>query len=203
MTASRHDGAVSTSWSAPDPRGTAAVPAFGLPQEQAAQDIAGIAELAWAGGITAVVTVLVGAPLGLLWSAAAPRVDVIVTGDRVDLAESGSGAFIAADGFFLLAVTLAGVVGGLVAWRLARGRGPGIGPGVVAGLALGGIAAAYVAMVVGQQIGADQVDAAVAGTRQGALELPLRLRAREALVGWPVGALVAYVVATLVPRRAR
>jgi len=45
------------------------------------------------------------------------------------------------------------------------------------------------------------VQAAVDGGLQGALELNLRLRAREALVGWPVGALAAYVGASMVRGR--
>lgn len=189
---------MSTSWSAPDSRGTAVVaPPFGMPVEQVVAEPVPVAEEVRAGLLTAAISLLVAAPVGLLWAAVAPRVDVVISGDRVDLADSGSSAFIAGDGFFLLAVTLAGVVGGLTAWRLARRHGPG----VVLGLALGGLAAAYVAMVVGQQVGSDAVQAAVASDRQGALELNLRLRAREALVGWPVGALVAYVLASLVRGR--
>ena len=199
---------MSTSWSAPDPRraavaapasGVAAsgVAAFGVAVDETATERVPVGEEVRAGLIAAVVPLLVAAPVGLLWAAVAPRVDVVVSGDRVDLAESGSTAFIAGDGFFLLAVALAGVVSGLVAWRLARQPGPG----VVLGLALGGLAAAYVAMVVGQQVGSDAVQAAIDGGLQGALEINLRLRAREALVGWPVGALVAFVGASLVRRR--
>lgn len=189
---------MSTSWSAPDPRrAVAAAPAFGVPAEQTAAVAVPVAEEVRAGLVAAVVTLLVAAPVGLLWAAVAPRVDVVISGSRVDLADSGSAAFIAGDGFFLLAVALAGVVGGLVAWWLARQPGPG----VVLGLALGGLAAAYVAMVVGQQVGYDAVQTAVDGGLQGGLELNLRLRAKEALVGWPVGALVAFVGASLLRRR--
>lgn len=189
---------MSTSWSAPDPRRTAVVARpFGVAVEQPVAEPLRVGDEVREGLVTAAITLLVGAPIGLFWAAVAPRVDVVISGDRVDLADSGSSAFIAGDGFFLLAVTLAGVVGGLAAWRLARRHGPG----VVLGLALGGLAAAYVAMVVGQQVGADAVQAAVDSDLQGALELNLRLRAREALVGWPVGALVAYVLASLVRGR--
>lgn len=189
---------MSTSWSAPDPRRTAAAgPAFAVPADAPDVERVPVGEEVRDGLVAAAVMLLVAAPVGLLWAALAPRVDVVVSGDRVDLADKGSAAFIAGDGFFLLAVALAGVVGGLTAWRLARQPGPG----VVLGLALGGLAAAYVAMVVGQQVGSDVVQAAVDGDVQGALELNLRLRAREALVGWPVGALVAFVGASLLRRR--
>ncbi len=152
---------------------------------------------AWAGLVAAVVTVLLAAPVGLLWAALAPRVDVVIAGQDVQLAEPGSSAFIAGDGAFLLAVTLAGLVGGVLAWRLARAHGPA----VVLGLTVGGLLAAYVAMVVGQQVGLEEVQRAVTGGQQGALELNLRLRAQEALVGWPVGALVGYVATSLLRGR--
>ena len=190
---------MSTSWSSPDPgRAAVAAPAFGVPVAETAAEPVPLGEEVRDGLVAAVVSVLVAAPVGLLWAAVAPRVDVVVGGTQVDLADRDSSAFIAGDGAFLLVVALAGVVGGLLAWRLTRQPGPG----VVLGLALGGLAAAYVAMVVGQQVGYDAVQAAVDGGVQGALELNLRLRAREALVGWPVGALVAFVIAALVRGRA-
>ncbi len=184
-----------SSWTTPDPR--RATPAFGPPQVLPAVASPSLVEDARAGVTAAVVTVLVGAPIGLLWAALAPRVDVVITGENVQLAEPGTSAFIAGDGFFLLAVVVAGVVGGLLAWRLGREHGPA----VVAGLTLGGLAAAYVAMRVGSTVGLEDVQQAVSAGQQGALELSLRLRAKEALVGWPVGALVAYVGASLVRGR--
>lgn len=186
---------MSTSWTSPDPR--RAVPAFGSPYVLPAAASPSLAEDVRAGALAAVVTVLVGAPVGLLWAAVAPRVDVVVAGQDVQLAEPGTSAFIAGDAFFLLAVLVAGAVGGLIAWRLGRVHGPG----VVVGLTLGGLAAAWVAMRVGTTVDLAEVQQAVRAGQQGALELSLRLRAREALVGWPVGALVAYVGASLVRGR--
>ena len=186
---------MSTSWTTPDPR--RAAPAFGTPYVLPAAASPSLMQDLRAGATAAVVTVLLGAPVGLLWAALAPRVDVVISGENVQLAEPGTSAFIAGDGFFLLAVLLAGAVGGLLAWRLGREHGPA----VVVGLTVGGLAAAYVAMRVGGAVGLEEVQQAVAAGEQGALELSLRLRAREALVGWPVGALVAYVVASFVRGR--
>ena len=152
---------------------------------------------ALAGLVTVVVTVLVGAPVGLLWAAFAPRVDVVVTGSDVQLVEPGSSAFIAGDAAFLVAGLLAGLVGGVVAWALGRAHGPT----VVVALTVGGLLAAYVAMRVGQQVGLEEVRDAVEAGQQGQLELSLRLRAREALVGWPVGALLGYLGASFVRGR--
>lgn len=193
---------VSTLWSAPDPRRAAASPGAVRPPFAAPYAVAAPARPtfwhdAYAGVLAAVVTVLVGAPVGLLWAGVAPRVDVVVDGDQVQLVEPGSSAFIATDGFFLIAVALAGVIGGVLAWRLAHPHGPA----VVVGLTLGGLAAAYIAMVVGEQVGLADVEQAVRAGQQGALELTVKLRAREAIVGWPVGALVGYAGASLLRGR--
>lgn len=185
---------MSTPWSAPDPRRPAVTAAafgtsYALPVPAgptAGQDVA-------AGSLAAVGSVLLGAPVGLLWAALAPRTDVVVVGQDVQLLEPGSSAFIAADGFFLLAVALVGAAGGLLAWRLGRAHGPA----VVVGLTVGGLAAAYVAMVVGEQVGRTELEAAVRAGQQGAIELTLRLRAQQTLVGWPVGALLGYLGASL------
>lgn len=193
---------MSTLWSAPDPRRAAASPGAVRPPFAAPYAVATPARPtfwhdAFAGVLAAAVTVLVGAPVGLLWAAVAPTVDVVVDGDRVQLVEPGSSAFIAIDGFFLIAVALAGVIGGVLAWRLAHPHGPA----VVVGLTLGGLAAAYVAMVVGEQVGLAEVERAVRAGQQGALELTVQLRAHETIVGWPVGALLGYAGASLLRGR--
>ena len=188
-----HDGPVSNAWSTPDPRRTTTTaPAFGTSYALPLRARPSWRGDAFAGVLAAVVTVLAGAPVGLLWALVAPRVDVVVQGESVSLAMPGSSEFIAGDAYFLVAVTLAGVVGGLVAWRLGREHGPG----VVVGLAVGGLAAAYVAQVAGEQVGLEDVRQAVAAGQQGALELSLRMRANVAMVGWPVGALVAWIAAS-------
>ena len=189
---------MSTSWTTPDPRRTAATaPAFATAHVVPAEGSPPVAEDVKAGLLAAVVPVLLGAPVGLLWAALAPRVQVVVAGEDVQLVEPGGSGFIAGDGYFLAAVLVAGLVTGLVAWRLGRAHGPA----VVVGLTAGSLVAAYVAMKVGQQVGFEEVQRIVDSGRQGALELSLRLRAQEALVGWPVGALLAYVGASFVRGR--
>lgn len=145
------------------------------------------------GLVVALGCVLIGAPVGLLWAAVTPRVDVDVTAAGPQLVDSGTTAFIAADGFFLALVLLAGVVTGLVAWRWQDRRG---GPGLVLGLLLGGLLAAEVARRTGELVGIDAPREAVATGRQGVLELAVQLRSLPALVGWPVGALLAVGAAT-------
>ena len=185
---------MSTPWSAPDPRRAAlAAPAFAAPYALPTAARPSPQQDVGAGVLAAVGTVLLGAPLGLLWSAVAPRTDVVVNGQDVQLLEPGSTAFIAADGAFLLVVALAGVLAGVLGWWLGRAHGPA----VVVGLTVGGLLAAYVAMVVGEQVGRAELEAAVRSAQEGAIELTLRLRAQEALVGWPVGAMLGYLGASL------
>lgn len=188
---------MSTPWSAPDPRRTAFTPYAAAGHALPAAPGPSVAQDAGAGVLALIATVLLGAPAGLLWAALAPRTDVVIAGSDVQLLEPGSSAFIAADGFFLILVALVGAASGVLAWRLGRAHGPA----VVVGLTAGGLVAAYVAMVVGEQVGRAELESAVQAGRQGALELTLRLRAQEALVGWPVGALAGYVGASLVRGR--
>ena len=143
-----------------------------------------------AGVVTAVVCVLLGAPVGLLWAAVAPKVVVEVSGTAVTLASDAS-TFIAGDGAFLGVVFVVGLITGLVAWVLGRRYGPA----VVVGLTAGGLLGAYVAARTGELVDEGSARAAVAAGRTGGLELSLVLRATEAVVGWPIGALLAFALA--------
>lgn len=151
-----------------------------------------------AGVLTAVGVVLLGAPVGLLWAAVAPRVQVVVAeGGATRLADPANDGFIAVDGFFLGLVVLAGLVCGVLAGRLGRRHGPG----VVVGLAVGGLLAAEIARRTGELVDAGQAQAVVDAGRAGLVELSVRLRAESARVGWPVAALAAHMVGTLFSSR--
>lgn len=141
-----------------------------------------------AGVVTALVCVLLGAPVGLLWAAVAPKVVVEVTGTAVRLASDAS-TFIAGDGWFLGVVFVAGLGTGLAAWALGRKHGPA----VVVGLTVGGLLGAYVAARTGELVDEGSARAAVEAGRMGGLELSLVLRSTEAVVGWPIGALVGFL----------
>lgn len=99
-----------------------------------------------AGALTSIVLALLGVPLGLLWAALAPRAAVASTdAGALVLDDIEDKAFIAADlTLFLLGLGL-GLLGGVVAFWLARGRGPG----VVVGLVLGSYLAVLVAASTG------------------------------------------------------
>lgn len=146
-------------------------------------------------------SVLLGAPVGLLWSAIAPRLSVELTAQGPVVADlESSKAFIGADGSFLLLGLLVGALCGALGWLFAR-RG---GPWTVAGLVVGGLLAAYVAAEVGLMPGSDAAIAALTDPAHssGTVELflgrrqedGLHMRSVWAVVGWPVGALLAFLV---------
>lgn len=146
--------------------------------------------------------VLLGAPIGLLWSAIAPRLQFEVSDRGVEvLGPETSESFIGADGTYVLVIFGAGLVCGFLAWWLARRSGPW----AVLALAVGGVLAALVAARVGLLPGKEEALAALQpGTQErGTFELflgsraegtdDLHLRSAWAAVAWPVGALVAFL----------
>lgn len=164
----------------------------------AASDPPGYAAESLAGILTVVGVVLLGAPLGLLWAAVAPRVQVVVAeGGGTRLADPSNDGFIAVDGFFLGLGVLAGLLSGAVAWWVGRRYGPG----VVVGLVVGGLLAAEVARATGELVDAGQAQAVVEAGRTGVIELSVRLRSEPARTGWPVAALAAHMVLTLFSSR--
>jgi hypothetical protein len=152
----------------------------------------------------AVGCVLLGAPVGLLWSALAPRLRISFDqGGPVAPGIESTKAFIGADGSYLLLVLAAGVLCGALAWVFARRSGPW----TVVALAVGGVLAALVAARVGVVPGSHD---AIVALRQGKAGHPPvdlylgrlhgdspHLRAGWAAVGWPVGALAAFLVGAL------
>lgn len=148
--------------------------------------------------LTVVGLVLLGAPLGLLWAELAPPVEVVAgAGGSTELADPTRDSFIAVDGAFLVLVLLVGLVTGALAWRLGRRHGLG----VVVGLAVGGLLAAEVARRTGQLVDAGRAQARIDEGYQGLLTLPVQLRSPSARAGWPVAALAAHMVLTVLEGR--
>lgn len=145
-------------------------------------------------GVLVAVLVLLGAPVGLLWHVLAPRLTVELGPDGPAAQGLEGKAFIGADGTFLVVVLAAGILTGALAWLLAR-RG---GPWTVLGLVIGGLLAAKIAAVVGVRPGKSHVQALLHDpSATGSVKLFLKLRASWVLVGWPVGALAAFLVPAL------
>ena len=147
------------------------------------------------GLLVLVALVLCGAPLGLVWSAVAPRPDLVRTDGGLSYADLETKDFIAADGLLFLLGAAAGLVAALVAWRLGRLRPLGTLLGLVAGAGL----ASYVAWKTGVLV--DDREALLAAARDEArtapLDLPLELRSKAALLGWPAGAALTFALIAL------
>jgi hypothetical protein len=110
------------------------------------------------GVVSAAIMLVAGVPLGLLWGATAPRVDV------ADLlnnsAETALEAQPAADARFALLAAIFGLVAGLIAvWRGRRAGWP-----LPVGLALGGLGGSLIAAQVGHLLESDKVLRAVPPT---------------------------------------
>ena len=175
-------------WASPDPRPRGQGTPFGTAATAPSSRTPWWHDV-WAGLLTIAVTVLVGAPVGLLWAALAPRVTVELAGEDVRVLDNHRDGFIAVDAWFFAAVVVAGLVGGGVAWRLGAAHGPG----VVLGLAVGGFAAAWIASRVGGEVDRITVAQLVEQGVQGRRELAVRLRATSALLGWPIASLLAFL----------
>lgn len=185
---------MSTSWSDPDPRSQVVSGlAFGVPYEHGEPAPPPLRDDIRAGLVTLAVTILAGAPVGLLWSLLAPRVEVMVVGKEVNLVEAYADGFIAADAYFFAAVFVAGLVAGVAACKLASAHGPV----VVLTLAAGGLIAAYVAMTVGYEVGAPALREALQRSDGKVFELPVKVQAREAMIGWPLASMLSFLTASL------
>ncbi|MBF9133584.1 DUF2567 domain-containing protein [Plantactinospora sp. S1510] len=100
--------------------------------------------------VATLVMILLGIPLGLIWSAVAPGVPVVQTENGALLAQPQPEEFIAADGWFSLLGFGLGVLVAIAVWLvLRRYRGP-LGMLLVV---LGMIGAAVLAWQVGRHIG--------------------------------------------------
>lgn len=151
-----------------------------------------------AGVGVAVISVLLAAPVGLLWAAVSPQADVqIVNAQRIGYVDPEPRAFLGADLTFLLIGLVVGAGLGIIAWVVARRHAPA----VVVGLVVGGVLAALIASKVGARVGrADFVESVRAG-RPGVVRQSVSLVAKQCLVGWPIGALAAFLTLTLVRER--
>lgn len=139
--------------------------------------------------------VLLAGPAGLVWAAVSPRL-------RVRLDDGGSTVtgigkdLVGADLSFLAVVFIAGVLSGALAWWLGRHSGPF----TVVALLLGGLAASWLAARVGLLPAPTKahVQALLRDPNsRGSIDYYLAMKSPGALVGWPVGALLAFVVAAL------
>jgi hypothetical protein len=128
---------------------------------------------------------VLGIVAGLIWAAAAPRplLQEIARGEA-ELVNSETSAFIVADAWFALIVAVGGVVTGLVGYRLLVRRA---GAAATAGLVLGAVAAAFVALWVGERIGLGTYNHLLATSSTGTFfRSSLAQGAKTTLAFWPL-----------------
>ncbi|HLL65978.1 MAG TPA: DUF2567 domain-containing protein [Micromonosporaceae bacterium] len=98
----------------------------------------------------AVLVAVLGAPLGLLWRALAPRVELIKTARGIFPVEAEPEGYFADDGWFVVIGAMAGLLLGVAAWVLLRRFR---GPVVLVGLVVGSVAGAVLGAWLGHRVG--------------------------------------------------
>jgi hypothetical protein len=144
-----------------------------------------------AAAVVAAAVAALGAPLGWLWSAIGPHVEVVMTAAGPELSDYNTEAFAGADVTFAAMALVAGVVVGAAGWALRRWRGPVL----LAGLALGAVGSAVLTWKLGAWIGADDYRGLLADARVGQeFAQPMKLRATGLIFLQATVAVIVYVV---------
>ena len=122
---------------------------------------------------------------GLIWAAVAPRplLQEIARGEA-ELVNAESTAFIVADAWFALITAVGGLITGVVGYRVLVRRAGAV---AAVGLILGAVAAAFLAMWVGDNIGLGTYNHLLASSSIGTFfHSSLALGAKSTLVFWPL-----------------
>jgi len=135
-----------------------------------------------------------GALMGLVWERVAPKAHWMVQGGGAVLSEVEQSDFVAADGWFAVLGAAAGLLCGTIAFVLFRGRTRAL----PIGLAAGGILASLVAWRLGQALGPGPIDSHRGAPDGSTFDGPLDLRADGVLLSWPIAALLAVLVLTVI-----
>lgn len=177
-------------WQPPDNPWAVTAPGWNPPPASTAPTPSVASEVA-AGVGTAAAVALLGAPIGLLWAAVAPKVSVVRTSEGLNLLSAQTKAFVGADGWFLVIGLLAGVLCGVLAWRFGRSRSLA----TVLGLTVGGVLAAVIAWRVGHLVDVPRLAATLRSlSGKPIIDPTLDLRAKGVLFAWPFAAVAAFLV---------
>jgi hypothetical protein len=143
--------------------------------------------------IVVAVTAL-GTPFGLLWTAFAPDVPVVVTARGPVYGVAQPEQVIAADGWFAILALPVGLVAAVGVWLLARAARGAVG---LFAVTLGAVGTGLLAWWVGRQIGLADYESTVAAAEAGArLDQPPDLAVVE-LGWWPPRVLGVLLVPAL------
>jgi hypothetical protein len=145
---------------------------------------------------------VLGVVAGVVWAAVAPRALLQEIGrGEAELVNAESNAFILADVWFCLIAAIGGVITGLAGYRLLVRRA---GWPAAAGLVLGAVAAALLALWVGENIGLGTYNHLLASSPGGTFfRASVGLRAKSALAFWPMLTSVIILLAASGGRRTR
>jgi hypothetical protein len=131
---------------------------------------------------------------GLIWAAVAPRalLQEVASGEA-QVVNVETSAYIVADAWFCLIGAVGGLITGVLGYGLLIRRA---GWPAAAGLVLGALAAALVALWVGENIGLGTYNHLLASSQVGAyFHASLALGAKSALVFWPLFVSVVILMA--------
>jgi hypothetical protein len=137
---------------------------------------------------------------GLIWAAVAPRalLQQIAPGEA-ELVNVETTAFIVADAWFALIAAVGGLITGILGYRVLVRRA---GAAATAGLVLGAVAAALLALWVGDNIGLGTYNHLLASSPTGAFfHSSLTLGAKSTLAFWPLCTSVVILLAETGARR--
>jgi len=143
---------------------------------------------------------VLGIVAGLIWAAVAPRalLEEIIRGEA-ELVNAESTAFIVADAWFALITAIGGLITGVLGYRFLVRRA---GAAAAAGLVLGAVAAAWLALWVGENIGLGTYNHLLASSPAGAFfHASLALSAKSTLVFWPLCTSAVILLAETAARR--
>jgi hypothetical protein len=151
------------------------------------------------GVVVAAFSALLGAAVGLIWAAGAPRIHLAAA---LDGSESAAKPLIGDDVRLGLLGIIAGVLVAVIV--LVAGRHRDRGPGEALGLAIGGVLGALVAARVGEVSRHHEMVKALAAVVPGVTSkestrllgfFGFHVRATGVLMLWPIAALAVYLVA--------
>jgi hypothetical protein len=144
---------------------------------------------------------VLGVAAGLVWAAVAPRalLQEVASGEA-QVVNAETSAFIVADAWFCLIAAVGGLITGVLGYRVLVRRA---GWPATAGLVLGAVAAALLAMWVGENIGLGSYSHLLASSPAGAFfQASLTLSAKSALAFWPLLTSASILLAESGARRA-